>query len=235
MEENPDDAAVDESRLREIDDDGCAGGDDGVELRSDSGNGAQVMLAAQRDHGHVGQVFDDDSADFWHRPLRPRRPRFYPGRWVCVERHFLPVYPLRGRGSHDRMVGAEQTAPESADFQVRLPCEPASVPQARSHVRDWCHQARIRGDIVSDVQLAVTEAATNAVHHSGCEDFEVQGWMGDSTLIVSVWDQGQGRDDPKPGAGLGTRIIRALADAVDFEHTEPGTRVTMRFPRHSYL
>jgi anti-sigma regulatory factor (Ser/Thr protein kinase) len=89
----------------------------------------------------------------------------------------------------------------------------------------------MRGDVVADVQLAVTEAATNAVHHSTCVDFEIQGRIGDAAVTVSVWDQGRGRSDPQPGAGLGTRIIRALAASVDFEDTEPGTRVTMRFHR----
>jgi serine/threonine-protein kinase RsbW len=102
-------------------------------------------------------------------------------------------------------------------------------------VRNWCRDARIRGDVVADVQLAVTEAATNAVRHSDCVEFEIQGRMSDATLLVSVWDQGPGRNDPETGAGMGIRIIQALADSVDFERTEPGTRVTMRFVRHTYL
>jgi anti-sigma regulatory factor (Ser/Thr protein kinase) len=57
--------------------------------------------------------------------------------------------------------------------------------------------------------------------------------MNDATLIVAVWDQGSGRDDPNPGGGMGKRLISALADSVDFEHTAPGTRVTMRFHRHT--
>jgi anti-sigma regulatory factor (Ser/Thr protein kinase) len=133
------------------------------------------------------------------------------------------------------MNGTTPTAAEPADFHLRLPCDPASVPQARQWVRGWCHEARIRGDVVADVQLAVTEAATNAVRHSACVDFEIQGWIRHTTLIVSVWDQGRQRSDPKPRAGFGTRIIHALADSVDFEDTHPGTRVTMRFPRRVYL
>jgi anti-sigma regulatory factor (Ser/Thr protein kinase) len=133
------------------------------------------------------------------------------------------------------MGDAEQTAAESADLHLRLPCQPASVPQARAQVRDWCLAARIQGDLLADVTLAVTEAATNAVHHSTCVDFEIQGWMRHATLIVSVWDHGRSRSDPQPGAGLGTRIIRALTQSVDFVDTKPGTRVTMRFPRLTYL
>jgi anti-sigma regulatory factor (Ser/Thr protein kinase) len=131
------------------------------------------------------------------------------------------------------MGDTRQTAAASADLHLRLPCEPASVPQARAQVRDWCRSARIQGDLLADVGLAVTEAATNAVHHSTCADFEIKGWIRHATLIVSVWDHGRGRSDPQPGAGLGTRIIRALTESVDFVDTEPGTRVTMRFARHT--
>jgi anti-sigma regulatory factor (Ser/Thr protein kinase) len=88
------------------------------------------------------------------------------------------------------------------------------------------------GDLVANVQLAVTEAAANAVRHSDCVDFEIQARMSDATLIVFVWDQGRGRGDPDPGAGFGTGIIRALADSVDFDDTHPGTRVTMQFRTH---
>ncbi len=77
------------------------------------------------------------------------------------------------------------------------------------------------------VQLAVTEPAANAVLHSDCVDFEIQGRMSDATLIVVVGDQGRGRGDPELGVrlGLGMGIITALADSVDFEDTHPGTRV----------
>jgi two-component sensor histidine kinase len=84
-------------------------------------------------------------------------------------------------------------------------------------------------DLIVNVGLAVTEAAANAVRHSGCDDFEVRGWTTGASLIVCVWDQGRGRAHPDPGGGLGIRIVRALAESVDFEDTHPGTRVTMRF------
>jgi len=147
----------------------------------------------------------------------------------------LPVYRVQVVGSRQRMNGTTPTAAEPADFHLRLPCDPASVPQARQWVRGWCHEARIRGDVVADVQLAVTEAATNAVRHSACVDFEIQGWIRHTTLIVSVWDQGPGRREPEPGAGVGTQIIRGATDSVDFEDTHPGTRVTMRFARYTQV
>lgn len=94
---------------------------------------------------------------------------------------------------------------------------------------EWCQALGLHHETVGNIQLAVTEAAANAVRHSGCDDFEIRGWTSDLTLTVCVWDQGRGLPDPDPGAGLGIRIIRALAESVDFEATQPGTRVTMRF------
>jgi anti-sigma regulatory factor (Ser/Thr protein kinase) len=83
----------------------------------------------------------------------------------------------------------------------------------------------------ADVQLAVTEAATNAVLHSGCTEFEIQGRVSGRCLIISVTDHGRVRDDAGPGLGVGTTIMRKLAESVDFERTVSGSRVTMRFER----
>jgi anti-sigma regulatory factor (Ser/Thr protein kinase) len=47
-------------------------------------------------------------------------------------------------------------------------------------------------------------------------------------VIVCVSDQGRGSSEPTPDTGYGIVIIRALTDSVDFEDTQPGTRVTMR-------
>jgi serine/threonine-protein kinase RsbW len=126
--------------------------------------------------------------------------------------------------------GTTRTPVGPAGFELRLPCEFNSVPQGRAQVRAWCRDLGLGDEILADIQLAVTEAAANAVRHSGCDEFEIRGWTSDGRLIVSVWDRGHGLRDPDPGAGLGIRIIRALAESVDFETTQPGTRVTMCFP-----
>ena len=126
-----------------------------------------------------------------------------------------------------------RAAAESADFRLRLPCEPASVPEVRARVREWCHKLALHDGLIADVQLALTEAATNAVRHSGCADFETQGWASNATVTVCVLDQGPGRDDPNPGGGMGTNLIRMLADSAEFQNAQPGTRVVMRFDRRA--
>ena len=88
----------------------------------------------------------------------------------------------------------------------------------------------IQGDLTG-MQLAVTEAVTNAVRHAGCEYFEVSARLSGKSMFVA--DRGSGWE-AKTGQslGLGIAIIQELAQAVDFEHTDPpGTRVTMRFDR----
>ena len=142
--------------------------------------------------------------------------------------YVLPVYWVQAGGSCDRNhLEPNQTAAQS-DFHLVLPCEPASLPEARAQLRDWCQANGLPNLVIANAQLAVTEAAANAVRHSGCIDFQIQGRMSATTLIVVVSDQGPGRPYPDPGGGLGTGIIRELAAVVAFEDTNPGTRVTMR-------
>jgi anti-sigma regulatory factor (Ser/Thr protein kinase) len=105
------------------------------------------------------------------------------------------------------------------------------VHEARARVASWCAERGIGGDLVVDVQLAVTEAAGNAVRYSGCTTFQVDGWVRGQSVIVSVWDTGVGLDSPAPGLGVGWKVIRSVAASVDIEHTHPGRRVTMRFDR----
>jgi anti-sigma regulatory factor (Ser/Thr protein kinase) len=112
-----------------------------------------------------------------------------------------------------------------------LPCEAASVHEARARVASWWTDRDISGDLLVDIQLAVTEAAANAVRHSGCTTFQVDGWVRGQSVIVSIWDTGVGLDSPDPGLGVGWKVIHSIATSVDIEQTHPGTRVTMRFDR----
>jgi serine/threonine-protein kinase RsbW len=122
------------------------------------------------------------------------------------------------------------------ELHLRLACEPASVPQARMRLQEWWRRRGMRGELPTDIQLAVTEAATNAVRHAGCDDFEMTARLTDDSVIVSVSDTGTGRVEGRRGRslGLGLAIIRELAESVCFEHADPGTRVTMRFDRDAH-
>jgi serine/threonine-protein kinase RsbW len=119
-----------------------------------------------------------------------------------------------------------------SEFHVRLECEAQSVPQARAQLREWWQHLFLPDNLLPDVQLAVTEAAANAVRHARCDYFDVDARLTDERLIVSVSDRGPGNPHASPGLGYGKEIIRTLATSVEFEDTKPGTRVTMRFDRY---
>ena len=105
----------------------------------------------------------------------------------------------------------------------------AAVAWARRHVEDR--------DVLSDIALAVTEAATNVVLHA-YRDREQPGAMiveaerSEDHVRFSVRDEGTGlapRVD-SPGLGLGLGLIAQVADSADVRAPETGgTEVVMRF------
>ena len=117
-------------------------------------------------------------------------------------------------------------------WSFRLPAVPASVPQVRHGVRAALEPTGIEA---KNVELAVSEAVSNAVQH-GYRDFsgaiDVELLLDDSVVEVVVRDQGVG-PLPHPGsegAGMGLVLMRSLADRFELEG-EPGggTTVRMRF------
>ncbi len=89
---------------------------------------------------------------------------------------------------------------------------------------------------ISDVALALTEAAANVVKHSGADDqYEVHVVIEDTTCEIRVVDAGRGFDsgaydlamaDPSEERGRGLALMAALVDSVRFEsRPEEGTIV----------
>src|SRR5437588_622427 len=98
--------------------------------------------------------------------------------------------------------------------------------------------ARLRSlpdELVADLKLALTEAASNSVRHAyGEEDagvVEIVFELLPDRLVIEVTDDGEGFDpaDSRADAaglsegGLGIAIIRAIADEVEIG-TQPGGR-----------
>jgi anti-sigma regulatory factor (Ser/Thr protein kinase) len=109
--------------------------------------------------------------------------------------------------------------------------------QARRAVVDWARSHVEDRAVLSDIALAITEAATNAVLHA-YRDTDQPGTVaitadldGDH-VCFSVRDQGSGlapRVD-SPGLGLGLGLIAQVADSADVRAPENGgTEVVMRF------
>ena len=88
---------------------------------------------------------------------------------------------------------------------------------------------------VADVQLAVTEAATNAVMHAYATtpgDVTVTADVHEGELAIVIADTGTGlveRSD-SPGLGVGLSIIATVADEMRITSNAGGTQIHMTFP-----
>lgn len=84
---------------------------------------------------------------------------------------------------------------------------------------------------VSDVALAVSEAATNAVVHSQAQLITVTAERSEGRLTIVIADDGVGmtpRPD-SPGMGLGLPIIATVTERFEIVSSEGRTEVHMTF------
>jgi signal transduction histidine kinase len=81
--------------------------------------------------------------------------------------------------------------------------------------------------------LAVSEAAANAIRHSGSSTFEVLLHGDDSALVVEIHDRGwfHAREAERDGPGhYGFHLMRAAFDQVEVRRgtaQQPGTQVRL--------
>ena len=114
---------------------------------------------------------------------------------------------------------------------------PEAVPMLRGAVARYLAGAGLTGTLVAVVNLAVSEAVTNAVVHAYVDADEagpvsVTTEVSETEVLVTVADEGCGmrpRVD-SPGAGLGLPLIMQVATTVQVSQAG-GTLVTMSFAR----
>jgi anti-sigma regulatory factor (Ser/Thr protein kinase) len=121
---------------------------------------------------------------------------------------------------------------------LTLPRDEQTVPVARHIVRNAMEQVGVEETCVYDIELALSEACTNVLLHSGPGDqFVVRLDLGDRIGVIRVIDVGHGFDsaalqeddlalEAERGRGLG--LMQALVDRVDLtSRAEAGTIVTL--------
>jgi serine/threonine-protein kinase RsbW len=121
---------------------------------------------------------------------------------------------------------------------LTLPRDEQTVPVARHIVRNAMEQVGVEETCVYDVELALSEACTNVLVHSGPGDeYVVRLDLEDRLGVIRVVDVGHGVDsakleaddalpDDEQGRGLG--LMQALVDRFDFtSRPEAGTIVTL--------
>lgn len=120
-----------------------------------------------------------------------------------------------------------------------FPADPTELARMRRAVRSWAGPAGLREEVAEDLQLALGEAATNAVEHAyGAvppPDATVSITLTvqpDGGVLVDVSDHGSWREIPAdPGhRGRGLSLIRALASDVVLDAGPQGTTVSFTVP-----
>jgi serine/threonine-protein kinase RsbW len=90
------------------------------------------------------------------------------------------------------------TAAESAEdvrFCLVFPRDAISVPVMRHVLGDTLRKLGLREDSISDLLVAVTEACTNVLQHSGSgRGYEVVAIVGKNRCVLEVVDDGRGFD-----------------------------------------
>lgn len=123
-------------------------------------------------------------------------------------------------------------------LEFSLPQDPARLLRARARIREYLGHLTLDETAIDDVVLAVMEAATNALQHSGASSaICISLSVADDELVAAVRDDGRGFDpslfpvdeipDLASPGGRGLFLITRLTDGVEFRF-QGGTEVRMR-------
>lgn len=146
---------------------------------------------------------------------------------------------LTGDGGAATVLAAYRLRAPVAGWSMNLPGEPLALRQLRVRLRDWLQELGAAASDRTDLELAVWEAAVNAIVHgrppAGDATVTVRASLDDAgRAVVQVSDRGRWRP---PGAadagrawpgGQGLSVIRQATDELDIAPGPAGTTVTMR-------
>jgi serine/threonine-protein kinase RsbW/stage II sporulation protein AB (anti-sigma F factor) len=121
-------------------------------------------------------------------------------------------------------------------LEVTLPAIPTSIGHLRSYAREFAAGAGATDAAVTDIALAISEAATNAVIHAypagkaTNATASLRGNVADDWLELAVGDRGAGfRPGPAGGLGFGLKVMAQVSDSMRVEQRDEGTTVVLRF------
>ena len=135
------------------------------------------------------------------------------------------------------MATTSENAPAPTRWQREFDAEPVIVGEVRRGVADFGRAHGAADEVLNDVSLAVSEAATNAVMHAFIDlppgRVSVIAETGEDCLFVRIIDDGRGmtpRAD-SPGLGLGLTMMASMSTRCDIREgpSGRGTEVRMAF------
>src|SRR2546428_9872688 len=127
--------------------------------------------------------------------------------------------------------------------RLTIPARPEYITLCRLALTGIGRLRALSDELVADLKLALTEAASNSVRHAyGDEDVgvvEISYELLPDRLVIEVTDEGEGFDlaDSRDGppelseGGLGIAIIRAIADQVEIGIQPGGRGSRLRFEK----
>jgi anti-sigma regulatory factor (Ser/Thr protein kinase) len=151
----------------------------------------------------------------------------------------LAALTADGGGQPATVLAAHRLPAPVAGWSMNLPSDPVALRELRIRLRDWLRRLGVSQSDRTDVELAVWEAAVNAIVHgrpvAGPATVTVRaGLDAAGRAVIQVSDRGRWRPpgpaDPDrrwPG-GQGLLVIRQAADELDIAPSPNGTTVTVR-------
>jgi serine/threonine-protein kinase RsbW len=134
------------------------------------------------------------------------------------------------------MAGTSTTNGSGATVRLTIPARAEYITLCRLALTGIARVRDLSDEVLADLKLALTEAASNSVRHAYSSDeeggvVEISYELRPDRLVIEVTDEGEGFDPAEAeGApeelsegGLGIAIIRAIADEVEIG-TQPGGR-----------
>jgi anti-sigma regulatory factor (Ser/Thr protein kinase) len=137
------------------------------------------------------------------------------------------------------VLAAHRLSAPVVGWSMNLPSDPVALRELRIRLRDWLHDLGVSQSDRTDVELAVWEAAVNAIVHgrpvAGPATVTVRAGLDIAgRAVIQVSDRGRWRPPgpPDPGrrwpGGQGLLVIRQAADELDITPGPDGTTVTVR-------
>src|SRR5919205_1876813 len=136
------------------------------------------------------------------------------------------------------------TANGGATVRLTIPARAEYITLCRLALTGIARVRDVSDEVLADLKLALTEAASNSVRHAYAGDHhagvvEISYELLPDRLVIEVTDEGEGFDPAEAGGppeelsegGLGIAIIRAIADQVEIGKQPGGKGSRLRFEK----
>ena len=132
---------------------------------------------------------------------------------------------------------------DAVTVRLTIPARAEYITLCRLALTGIARLRELSDELLADLKLALTEAASNSVRHAyGDKDMgvvEISYELFPDRLVIEVTDEGEGFDPAEAEAdpdglsegGLGIAIIRAIADEVEFGARPGGKGSRLRFEK----